>query len=170
MSIYIVSECFLNSVKNRMHYAGVLYKFLDDNSPYKIAVDNGGVVFGIYERCAENNDIIKSWLDLISEEPVRYEQISLSIQDYELQEVFLKLASCVNIQNVIIVYSYQASTSLCGYVCDQECCVDYQGVRIRVLDKDAARIELSGGGGNIYVNNSVVMSGGGRIIGVNIKS
>lgn len=80
MSIFSVSTCMLERpMGEKCYITGVLHRFMEQ--PYKVAVDNNGLILEVYSEKATNNPHIAHWLYLMTMNPSSFEPLG-TIPDY----------------------------------------------------------------------------------------
>ena len=157
MAIYTVSLDFLDKIQPlELNYlASVLFCFTNEQQDAKLAVDENNVILSKYKEVSRNKDIVRVWLDFVAIIPSSIEKVDVDIRGImDSEEMCLSLCSHTNGAKKMIVYSM---SSLKVSV-DNDNCVTYDSCRIKILDKDEAKLELNGQN-NISIVNSQIAGG-----------
>ena len=146
------------------YYYKILYQFPNEFNSFKVAKDKDGEIFNIYQNVTNNPEYIKVWLDFMANSSSSsFEKINVSIKDEDTDENKLKkLCSNVRGDKKMIVYSLQNISE----PIDTDNQVEYNNVKIKLLDRDEATLILnSNSNTNININGDVNSSivGGGDI-------
>lgn len=140
MAVYTISPCLMKGfAQNELYYfRELLFKFV--SGPHTVSIDNDGYVIDVYSKIIPNQDIIHTWLTLMSNNPPRFTKIPVSIKGLGCEHMeFLHLCKSTNGQHKMIVSSLQeVEVSI-----DDDNCVQIDDVTVRLLDKDEAVHELS---------------------------
>ena len=131
----------------------ILFQFANGKNGYKVAKDKDNEIFEIYRRVRKYPEYIKVWLDLMSYSKCSFETIPVCIK-HELtdDEKLLKLCSYVVGSKKMVVYSLQNLP----YPIDVDRCIEYNGNKIKLLDRDEISIILNS---NVVMNNQLNISG-----------
>lgn len=157
MATFTVSMTLLEKVQltELSYLACILFCFTNEQNCAKLAVDNNRVILSKYKEVSNNRDIIKTWLDLIANVPSSIEIIDVDLNDLDDSEkMCLSLCARTNGPKQMIVYSLSSLKS----PVDNDYCIAFEGCKIRVLDKDEAKLKLNSQP-NISIINSQVAGG-----------
>ncbi len=160
MGIYTVTGKLLENIQPKPYYNELLFVFTFSTNSYKVAVDTNGCILDIYRSIGEENPLIATWLQIMSNEPTNFEPIDevLSIDTPKcFCEIFLLLASKIAGAKRLITNSIQ---DLSLYEFNGEKVVKYNDIDIKIYDKDDALNEFrqnmsqfhSGSGDNVAGN------------------
>lgn len=155
MAVYTISPCLMKGfAQNELYYfRELLFKFI--SGPHTVSVDRDGYVIDIYSKIIPNQDIIHTWLTLMSNNPPRFTKIPVSIKGLGCEHMeFLHLCKSTNGQHKMVVSSLQEVEVRI----DDDNCVQMDDVKVRLLDKDEAVCELSAIN-SINITNSQVAGG-----------
>lgn len=160
MSIFTFSANFFEQLQPRdFSYLGsVLFRFTNDQNQHKIALDKNGVLAVQYRKITQNMfcaDIIKSWLELISNIPSSVENYSVNFTDgMTPEDMCVEVCSNINGPRALIIYS---SSTFCIQL-DDNCKFLHSGRSITAIDKDEAksRLNISNITNINNINNSIV--------------
>lgn len=140
--IYTLSLNFLENLKSSdlPYLACILFCFTNDEQPAKLAVDKKQIILTRYKDFSLYGDIIKMWIDLLSNIPSSMESINVDLEGIEDHEqMCLTLCSQTKGSKKMIVYSLNSINS----DVDDDNCVSYNGHSIRLLDRDEAKRMLN---------------------------
>lgn len=163
MSLYTISPDFLSNVNKdeQTYLSNILFIFSNRNNSFKVAQDKNGEVISIYQAIQQNADIIKTWLEFMSFSPSTFEKIDVDISNIVCMETkFVKICKETKANNNLIVYSTQ---NISKFICLDKI-INYEGVNIRIFDRDDANLELNRNTNNTYITNSQVATNGSKII------
>jgi len=134
--IYTISLDLLKNIE-KYYYSEILFQFSNGKNGFKIAKDKDNEIFEIYGRVKRYSEYIKIWLDLMSYSKCSFETIPVSIKDENNDdEKLLKLCSHVAGSKKMVVYSLQNLP----YPIDADKCIEYNGNKIRLLDRDEVNV------------------------------
>ncbi len=139
MAVYTISPCLMRNMgQNELYFfRSILFPFV--NSCHKVALDQDGVVLSIYSAIEHNQDIIQTWLNLMSYTPSRFETIPVALNDIQDEcSKFLYLCRYTKGQHKMIVDSIQKLNCVVG----DDNCVVVENEKVKVLDKNEAVGEL----------------------------
>ncbi len=142
MTVYTVSPDLLKNVEKDegIYFTDILFTFTQRTNSFKVSKDKGGEVIKSYLAIEKNGETIKTWLDLMSFKPSPFEPIDVDLSNISCEESkFMKLCKETKNQNKLILYSQQ---NLTKHKCENNL-VTFEGVELRILDRDDARNELS---------------------------
>lgn len=163
MSLYTISPDFLTNINKdeQVYLSNILFIFSNRNNSFKVTKDRNGEVISIYQAIQQNADIIKTWLEFMSFSPSTFEKIDVDISTITCMETkFVKICKETKANNNLIVYSTQ---NISKFNClDKK--IDYEGVSIKIFDRDDANVELNQNASNTYITNSQVANNGSKII------
>lgn len=154
MAIYTISlNLFENLQSADLSYlACILFCFTNEEHPAKLAVDKKHIILSKYKDFSRHGDIIRIWIDMLSNLPSNIERIDVDLEgEVDTEQMCLALCSRTNGPKQMIVYSL---TSLKSEV-DDNCCICHNGHRIKVLDRDEAKRYLNEQQ-VVYISNSQV--------------
>ena len=154
MEVYTVSLNLLENIQeSEMEYlACILFNFTNREQLPKLAVDTKKIILSKYRDVNKHRDVIRVWIDMLSNIPSSIEQVNVDLEQYQDNEqMCLALCSHTKGSKNMIVYSL---ASLNANV-DDDNCVTHDGCRIKILDRDEARKVLNERR-VIYINNSQV--------------
>lgn len=154
MAIYTLSlNLFENLQLGDLSYlACILFCFTNEEHPAKLAVDKKHVILSKYRDFSRHGDIIRTWIDMLSNLSSTIESIDVDLEgEGDTEQMCLALCSRTNGPKQMIVYSL---ASLRTEV-DDDGYISYNGCRIKVLDRDEAKRLLNEQHG-IYISNSQV--------------
>ena len=142
MAVYTVSlNLFENLQSADLSYlACILFCFTNEENPAKLAVDNKHIILSRYKDFSRHGDIIRTWIDMLSNLPSSIEKIDVDLEGLaDLEQMCLALCSRTNGSKQMIVYSMASlKTDI-----DDDNCVNYNGHRIKILDRDEAKRALN---------------------------
>lgn len=139
MAIYTVSPCIMrdSDPNDFFSYRNLLFSFLQ--GPHRVAIDRDGHVLDIYSKIELHQDIIQTWLQLMSYPPCRFEKIPVEIKNVPDEcKKFLVLCKSTKGQHKMIVNSLQ--NLKCEV--DDNNCVDIDGSMVKILDRMEAGSEI----------------------------
>lgn len=142
MAVYTVSLNLLEELdKTEMEYFGsILYCFTNKENLAKLAVDKNRIILSKYRDIQNNASFIKCWLDLLSYIDSKIEIIDIDLTFIENpEELCLALCGKTNGAKKLIVHSF---SSFCNKINENDY-IEYDGSKIKVLDKDRAKKELN---------------------------
>lgn len=165
MVIYTVSLNLLENIQDtEMEYlACILFNFSNREHPAKLAVDTKKIILSKYREIRNYKDIIKTWIDLLSNIPSSVEWVNVDLEQIaDDEQMCLTLCSHTQGSKNMIVYSLSSlNTDI-----DEDNCACHNGCRVRILDRDEARKALNNRENqNIYIIQS--QFAGGSIIDSN---
>ncbi len=174
MSVYTISKCFFSDRLEKKYISDLLNLFAASTNPFKVAVDKTKRVIDIYEVCAKYDQFIAYWLSLMSYQTSSFEVINVSVSsDIDDYEVFLCVCSRTKSKKDLIVFSCETSPLMEKFEGEGEGEYKvYDGIRIRVLDRDDALCELNsyyGKGERYTFEKCVIASDGSANAKINIK-
>lgn len=147
MPIYTLTSNLIHNVtpSDTNLFGSLFYVFINEKSGYKLAIDNNKHLLNFYAQVQIKDDKIKhhyfEWLSLLSETIDKVcEFVNVQIDENDKDGAFLDVASSINGNRKMIVYSRNAN---CPYECDENNAVEHNGKKISVLDKDEATIEIN---------------------------
>ncbi len=146
MAVYTISPCLMRNIEQNELYLfrNVLFRFT--SGCHKVALDKDGEVLSIYSTIEQNQDIIQTWLRLMSYTPSRFETIPVSIIDiHDECSKFLYLCKSTKGQHKMIVDSIQKLDC----VVEEDNYVVVDNEKVKVLDKNEAEGELNSFGTEI---------------------
>lgn len=148
--IYTISADLISNLSSHeSYYAEILFPFANEKNRFKIAKDIDCEIFNIYKRVTKHPEIVKIWIDLMSYSKCALENIPVSIKNERTdEEKLFKLCSSVHGCHKMVVYSVQNSK----YPVDSNNYIKYEGVKIRLLDRDEMSSILNA---NIIINGNV---------------
>lgn len=160
MPVYTISPDFLENIKDddKRYLSDILFIFSNRTNAYKVARDTQGHIIDIYKSIKTNPDIIKTWLELMSYPPSKFEKINVDIRDIDSdEEKAIKLCKETKNSNKMIVYSIE---NIQLFECNNNQ-IQYEGKSLIVLDRDEAEIELNrkDEGRIININHSQIAGG-----------
>ena len=126
--------------------------FPQQTNAHKIALDKSNRILDIYAQIAEKNEIIASWLSLMSMKPTSFETIDIDVshEDSE-EEIFLTVCSSTKSQQKAIVNSHERWNNH-KYVSPKV--LIYKSIPVTIYDRDEAISELN----QISTNNVTAIS------------
>ena len=159
MSVYVIAETFLEEVKEpKPYFNNVLLLFAIENA-LKVGIDTQGVIIDRYNAVGENIPLIAHWIQIMSHYPSYFEPIDkIDLQSESCRnEIYLNIASQMVEKSKLVCFSKQ---NLKAYKFLSSSYIDYDGIPVKVLDKDEAIQELksvtsqghSGSGDNVGGN------------------
>lgn len=161
MGCYTLCNCLLSNLElDKKYITDVLMVFPQQANAHKIALDKSNMILEMYGQIAETNDIIASWLSLMSMKPTSFETIDVDVSlEKSEEEIFLKVCSSTKSQQKTIVNSHERWIKYKGKT------ISYNSVSISVYDKDEAIIELNPPPSSTTINatNSTVATDGSNI-------
>jgi hypothetical protein len=142
MASYTLSNCILNNIElDKKYITDVLMVFTQQSNPFKVALDKGDKILGLYETVAQKNEFAAYWLSLMSMKPSSFESIDIETNDdVNEEEIFLKVCSSTKSQQKLIVMSHE---SWQYYRYDSPKVITYNNIPVRVFDRDEAISELN---------------------------
>lgn len=158
MSVFTISSSMLRyrDESGLGYYRSVLMPFTC--GLHKVAKDEKGQVVDIYRNLPDPSGIIHCWLQLMTNEPSKFETIPVAFdQPIDEEMMFLLLCKSTKGHHKMIVYSIQEMK--CPI--DNDNCTEIEGTTIELLDRDKAALELStmSTQNNINIINSVLANG-----------
>jgi len=164
MEIFSLGICMLEQgCQIKELRVGVLNRLAEKT----IAVDRKGEIIDLYFKIASNNSFIAEWINTMTMNPESFEcyvdVIPESIPRDDV-EVFLYMASVVNNESNLILYS-NAILDKKKYNWESPCTIIYNDSRIVVLDRKLALKALGNNGATsieIYID-SIVAKGKSKI-------
>lgn len=160
MSIFTVSPDFLKNIEEdeRVYLRDILFVFTNTNAQFKVAKDTKSEILDIYRGIKNNADFIKTWLELMSYKPARFEKIDVDLSQIDCIETkFFELCHATINNNDLIVYSKQ---NLKTHICKNSV-VSYKEKEVNILDKDDANVLLNKKTttSNTFINSQVANNG-----------
>ncbi len=157
MEIFSLGICMLEQgCQIKELRVGVLNRLAEKT----IAVDRKGEIIDLYFKVASNNSFIAEWINTMTMHPESFEcfvdVIPESIPRDDV-EVFLYMASVVNNESNLILYS-NAILDKKKYNWESPCTIIYNDSRIVVLDRKLALKALGNNGATsieIYIDSIV---------------
>ena len=140
MAIYTISPCLMRdpNPSDFFCYSNLLFSFTC--GPHRVAIDRDGHVLDIYNQIPLHQDIIQTWLQLMSNTPHRFEKIPVGIKNLQNEcEKFLVLCKSTKGQHKMIVNSIQGL----DYDVDEDDCITVEGVKVKILDRLEAEQEIN---------------------------
>ncbi len=160
MSVYTISPDLLRNIEKgeESYLRDILFIFTYGKNPFKVSNDKFGEVINSYLSVERNQEIIKTWLDLMSYKPSPFEYINVDLRNIDCEETkFLKLCKETKSQNKLIVYTTQ---NINKYTCENKI-VFFESKAIYILDRDEATIELehlsTSNSGDTFINSQVAI-------------
>jgi hypothetical protein len=142
MAIYTVSLNLLENLKpaELPYLACILFCFTNEEQPAKLAVDKKQIILTHYKGYSKFGDIIKVWVDMLSNIPSSIESVNVDLDGIEdPEQMCLALCSHTNGSKNMIVYSL---TSINADI-DEDNCVNCNGHLVKILDRDEAKRVLN---------------------------
>ncbi len=142
MAVYTISlNLFENLQPSDLSYlACILFCFTNDENPAKLAVDKKHIILSKYKDFSRHGDIIKTWIDMLSNLPSSIEQIDVDLEGLaDSEQMCLALCSRTNGSKQMIVYSMASIQA----EIDDNNCICHNGHRIKILDRDEAKRVLN---------------------------
>ncbi len=142
MAIYTVSLNLLENLKQAElpYLACILFCFTNEEQSAKLAVDKKQIILTRYKDNSRFGDIVKVWVDMLSNIPSSMELINVDLNGIEdSEQMCLALCSHTNGSKNMIVYSMASMNA----DIDDDNCVSYKGHKIKILDRDEARRVLN---------------------------
>ena len=144
MAIYTLT---INLIENfpssdKESFGALFHVFTNIMSGHKLAIDANKKILSLYAEAKIDDRLkalYKEWLEYLADMLRFCESIQVEIDTRDKDVAFLQLASSINGEKNIIVYS----RNNCKYNCDDNNDVEYDGKRIHVLDKDDAISEIN---------------------------
>lgn len=155
MNNYAISSCLVEKTsEDKKIITGILNKIADDETPYKVVVDKGGVIFDIYERIANNNNVhVASWLRVLTRHPKQIEYLDIKLDANQSDIVkFLETASKIKNEKKLILYSHNLMPDYIKYMKENK--VSYNDEVIKIYDSNEAMQELNNHNGIIIMNKN----------------
>lgn len=157
-----LSDCVLNNFSTSSNpkeiLTDLLMVFAQNNNPYKIAIDRNGKIIDIYS--SNENPAIIYWLKIMSDFPESWEPIDVeNFESVQTKEEFFLLLCSQTTNKTLIVFSHNGWTKK-HYNRDNG--ISYNGVQLKVLDREEAIKDLLSAR-NVIINNSIVATGGSSI-------
>lgn len=143
--VYTLSTNFFIYIgENEYQYLGsVLSPFTNSQSPYKLAVDIHCEILEQYKAITTGRkfaDIIKGWLDLLSNLPCSIQKYNVDISSFnDSEDKCLEICSRINGRRTLIIHSSNTFSK----ELDETNSIAYNGKIINVIDKDEARLQLN---------------------------
>lgn len=161
MSCYTLCNCLLSNLElDKKYITDVLMVFTQQTNAHKVALDKSDRILTMYAQIAEKNEIIATWLSLMSMKPTSFETIEVDVSQEPIEDdVFLKVCSSTKSQQKAIVNSHERWIKYKGKV------ITYNSIAVTIYDKDEAVIELNPPSSNTIVNakNSIVAMDSSKI-------
>jgi hypothetical protein len=161
MACYTLCNCLLSNLElDKKYITDVLMIFPQQSNAHKIALDKSNMILNMYAQIAEKNEIIATWLSLMSMKPSSFETINVDVsKEPSEDEVFLKVCSSTKSQQKAIVNSHERWINYKGKI------IMYNSVQVTVYDKDEAIVELTPLSSNTIINatNSTVATDSSKI-------
>lgn len=155
MNNYAISSCLVEKTsEDKKIITGILNRIADDETPYKVVVDKGGVIFDIYERIANNNNVhVASWLRVLTRHPKQIEYLDLKLEPNQSDIFkFLETASKIRNEKKLILYSHNLMPEDIMYMDGNK--VKYNNEVIRVYDSNEAMQEFNNHNGITIMNKN----------------
>lgn len=155
MNNYAISSCLVEKTsEDKKIITGILNRIADDETPYKVVVDKGGVIFDIYERIANNNNVhVASWLRVLTRHPKQIEYLDLKLEPNQSDIFkFLETASKIRNEKKLILYSHNLMPEDIMYMDGNK--VKYNSEVIRVYDSNEAMQEFNNHNGITIMNKN----------------
>lgn len=155
MNNYAISSCLVEkTIENKKIITGILNKIADDETPYKVVVDKGGIILDIYERIANNNNVhIASWLRVLTRHPKQIEYLDVKLEPDQSDIIkFLETASKIRNEKKLIVYSHSFIPENFKYMEGNK--VRYNDDVIKVYDSNEAMQEFNNHNEIIIMNKN----------------
>ncbi|MFZ0596431.1 MAG: hypothetical protein WAM46_05570, partial [Flavobacterium sp.] len=110
MNNYVLSSCLLEKSKDdKKIITGILHKISDEDTPYKVVIDRGGILIDIYEKIANDNNVhVASWLRILSREPNQIEFVNEQINPNQV-DIFKFIETASNVRNEKKLFLYNHS-------------------------------------------------------------
>lgn len=185
MNNFVLSSCLLEKSKDdKKIITSILHRISDEETPYKVVIDKGGVLIDIYEKIANDNNVhVASWLRILSREPQQIEFINEKINTNQ-GDIFKFIETASNIRNEKKLFLYNHSIIPETLTYSENNVIEFNSKKIKVYNSNEAMSELSNSTG-ITINNenkqkmkkvkkefkdTVVAKNGSTISGVEIKN
>lgn len=158
MSIYTISANFFEQLQKADHsYLGsILFRFTNNQNQHKIALDTDGVIAAQYREITQNKscaDIVKTWLELISNIPSSVEKNVVHFtNDMTPEDMCIEVCSKTNGPKNLIIYS---SGSFSRRLAEDGTFLN-SGSRITAIEKDDAQVQLNERGNTFNITGSIV--------------
>lgn len=162
MPIFTVSPDLLENIEEeeKIYLRDILFVFTNSGTQYKVAKDKKSEIIDIYRSIENNADIIKTWLELMSYQPARFEKIDVDLSDITCKETkFIELCNSTLNNKDLIVYSKQ---NFQKFICNNDF-IEYKNQQIKVLDKDDANSILNNKQQTNFIIQSQVAMNGSQI-------
>jgi hypothetical protein len=169
MVVYTISPDLLRNIEKEegIYFTDILFVFTHKNNAFKAAKDKNGSVIDTYTAIDKNQEIIATWLHLMTCQPTTFESIDIDLTDIVCEETkFMKVCKATKNQNKLIIYTQQ---NLTKHNCVNSI-VEFEETVIKILDRDEAKLELAELGikGDTYnigdiIQNSQVAKGNSQI-------
>lgn len=155
MNNYAISSCLVEKTsEDKKIITSILNRIADDETPYKVVVDKGGVIIDIYERIANNNNVhVASWLRVLTRHPKQIEYLDVKLDPNKNDILkFLETASKIRNEKKLILYSHNLMPEEIMYREGNK--VNYNNEDIRVYDSNEAMCELNNHNGITIMNKN----------------
>lgn len=142
MSVYTITPDLLRSIgeEDGIYLTDILFVFTSRNNPFKVAIDNNGVIIDYYKSVENNAETIAFWLNLMSFKPSPFELINVDLSNIDCEETkFMKVCKETLNQRKLVLYTYQ---NLVNFKCENGTVI-FEDTVINILDRDIARNELT---------------------------
>ena len=153
MNNFVLSSCLLEKSKDdKKIITSILHRISDEETPYKVVIDKGGVLIDIYEKIANDNNVhVASWLRILSREPQQIEFINEKINTNQ-GDIFKFIETASNIRNEKKLFLYNHSIIPETLTYSENNVIEFNSKKIKVYNSNEAMSELSNSTG-ITINN-----------------
>lgn len=141
MVVYTISPDLLRNIGQHegIYFTDILFVFTHKNNAFKAAKDKKGVAIDAYTEIDKNQEIIATWLHLMSCQPCKFESIDVDIDNIDCEEtMFMKICKETKNNNKLIIYTQQ---NMRRYDCINSTVI-FEETAIKILDRDEAKFEL----------------------------
>lgn len=142
MGCYTLSHCVLvNLDSGKKYITDLLMVFTQEKNSFKVALDKSHRIIDLYEEAGQNNQIVATWLQLMSYMPTNFEIINIDTSSAKNEEeLFLSVCSSIKSQNKLIIYSHERWQH---FKYNSERVIYYNNIPILIFDRDEAIHELN---------------------------
>lgn len=142
MSTYTLCDCLLNHLDlDKKYITDVLMVFPQQNNPFKISLDKSNKILNTYGSIAEKNDIVATWLNLMTMKPSSFETIDVDLsQEDDMDEIYLTVCSSTKSQQKTIVNSHERWKK---HKYNSAGIIIFKDVPVLVYDRDEAILDLN---------------------------
>lgn len=163
MGVYTISKSILENIKEDKSCAtDILFLFTNQRTfNHKVAIDTQDRILNLYRDVAKNDNTIATWLDLMSyNKTSNFEKIKVDLSNIKNEEdIFLKTCSETKNSKTLIIFCHQEWKD--HQYSNESNIIEYNGQKIKILDKDDAIHELNNitqNTYNTYNTNSIIAS------------